>query len=46
VGGKFLGLHGRYGTLADITDWEDGLPANVAAGKTGSYTLSIELKKM
>ena len=41
--GKFHKLHGRYGSLAEMTDLEPGLPADVTAGRMGSYTLAIRL---
>ncbi len=41
--GKFHKLHGRYGSLAEMTDLEPGLPAEVTAGRVGSYTLAIRL---
>jgi len=41
--GTFHKLHGRYGSLAEMTDLEPGLPAEVTAGRVGSYTLAIRL---
>jgi hypothetical protein len=40
---KFHKLHGRYGTLAEMTNLEDGLPPDVTAGHMGSYAIGIEL---
>ena len=40
---KFHDANGRFGKLAEMTDLEPGLPADVTAGRMGSYTISIKL---
>ena len=39
----FHKLHGRYGTLAEMTNLQPGLPPDVTSGHLGSYTIGIEL---
>lgn len=42
---KFYESHGRYGELVEMTDLEDGLPADVTGGRMGSYRITIDLTK-
>src|SRR5262245_3001710 len=36
---QFHKLHRRYGALPELTNMMDGLPADVTAGRMGSYTI-------
>lgn len=42
---KFHELHGRYGTLVEMTNPRDGLPSDVTAGRMGSYAITVNLTK-